>query len=134
MNSIKNGLLILTMAIATTLPTISDNVAPLREEFGWFTSQARTPLRRSMRQFVEQEIIIPDGPFIGRRFDCLRQPYVGLWFDACDSNRWRIRGATGPTQSGKTLCCFIIPIMYHLFETQDTVICGLPDLDMRADK
>lgn len=122
------------MALATNLPTLSHGVTTLREEFGWFSSQARTPLRRSMRHFAEQEIIIPDGPYEGRRFDCRRQPYAGLWFDACDSNQWKIRNATGPTQSGKSLCCFVIPTLYHLFETQDTVICGLPDLDMRNDK
>ena len=42
--------------------------------------------------------------------------------------------ATGPTQSGKTLACFIIPLLYHLFEIGETVICGLPDMDMAGDK
>ena len=87
-----------------------------------------------MRQFAEQEIIIPDGPFVGRRFHCSRQPYTGLWFDAVDSGRWNRCVATGPTQSGKTLSCFVIPLLYHLFELEETVICGLPDMDMAADK
>src|SRR5678816_4563381 len=38
------------------------------------------------------------------------------------------------TQSGKTLACFVIPLLYHLFELGETVICGLPDMDMAADK
>ena len=42
--------------------------------------------------------------------------------------------ATGPTQSGKTLACFVIPLLYHLFEIRETVICGLPDIDMAMDK
>jgi phage terminase large subunit GpA-like protein len=87
-----------------------------------------------MRQFAEQEIIIPDGPFGGRRFKCARQPCSGLWFDQVDSNQWRRFVATGPTQSGKTLSCFIIPTLYHLFEIGETVIVGLPDMDMAADK
>ncbi len=87
-----------------------------------------------MRQFAEAEIIIPDGPFAGRHFRCHRQPYTGLWFDAVDSGCWSRCVATGPTQSGKTLSCFVIPLLYHLFEVGETVICGLPDMDMAADK
>src|SRR4051812_15139071 len=87
-----------------------------------------------MRQFAEAEIVIPSGPFTGRRFRCARQPYTGLWFDQIDSGRWSRCVATGPTQSGKSLSCFVIPLLYHLFEIGETVICGLPDMDMAADK
>lgn len=87
-----------------------------------------------MRDFAEQEIIIPEGPHAGRRFRCSRQPYTKLWFDEVDSSRWMRCVATGPTQSGKTLSCFVIPLLYHLFELSETVICGLPDMDMAADK
>jgi phage terminase large subunit GpA-like protein len=87
-----------------------------------------------MRQFSEEEIVIPDGPFVGRKFRCARQPYTGLWFDEVDSGRWSRCVATGPTQSGKTLSCFVIPMLYHLFELGETVICGLPDMDMAGDK
>lgn len=41
---------------------------------------------------------------------------------------------TGPQQSGKTLCGFVIPTLYHLFEVGETVICGLPTEDMVDDK
>jgi phage terminase large subunit GpA-like protein len=87
-----------------------------------------------MRQFAEEEVIIPDGPFAGRRFRCATQPYTALWFDQVDSGHWSRFVATGPTQSGKTLSCFVIPLLYHLFEVGETVICGLPDMDMAADK
>lgn len=97
-------------------------------------SQARPRRLRSMREFAEQEVVIPDGPFVGRRFRCYRQPYTGLWFDAVDSGHWSRCVATGPTQSGKTLSCFVIPMLYHLFEIGETVICGLPDMDMAGDK
>lgn len=100
----------------------------------WFLGQARPRRLRTMRQFAEQEIVIPDGPYEGRRFRCNRQPYTGLWFDAVDSGLWNRCVATGPTQSGKTLSCFVIPLLYHLFELGETVICGLPDMDMAADK
>jgi len=89
---------------------------------------------RTYREFAEQEIIIPDGPFAGKRFRCWRQPYSALWFDALDSGLWRRFWATGPTQSGKTLTCYAIPILYHIFELQETVVCGVPDMEMAGDK
>ena len=107
---------------------------PTLADLAWFLGQARPRRIRSMRVFAEQEIVIPDGPFAGRRFRCQRQPYTGMWLDAVDSGRWSRYVATGPTQSGKTLACFVIPLLYHLFELQETVICGLPDMDMAGDK
>lgn len=106
----------------------------LRHDLRWCVQQSRAPRLRTMRQFAEQEIVTPDGPFEGRRFRCDRQPYTGLWLDAVDSGRWNRIVSTGPTQSGKTLCCFILPLLYHLFEIGETVICGLPDMDMAGDK
>lgn len=103
-------------------------------ELKWFLRQARPRRRRSLRAFAEAEIVIPTGPFAGRRFRCSRQPYTGLWFDEVDSGYWNRCVATGPTQSGKTLSCFVIPLVYHLFEIGETVICGLPHMDMAADK
>jgi hypothetical protein len=50
-----------------------------------------------MRAFAESEIVIPNGPFAGRRFKCSRQPYTRLWFDAVDSGLWSRCVATGPT-------------------------------------
>lgn len=87
-----------------------------------------------MRRFAEDEIVIPDGPFKGRKFRSDRQPYAGLWFDQISSGRWSRMVATGPVQSGKTLTAFVIPTMYHLFEIGETVIVGLPSMDMAADK
>lgn len=87
-----------------------------------------------MREFAETAIIVPDGPFEGRRYRCSRQPSAGLWFDAVDSGRWNRFAATGPSQSGKTLSCMVIPALYHLFAVQETVILGIPDLDMASDK
>lgn len=79
-------------------------------------------------------MVIATGPYAGRKFRADRNTYLGLWLDAIDSGWWRRFIATGPTQSGKTLGAFVIPIMYHLFEVRETVICGLPTLDMMADK
>lgn len=100
----------------------------------WFLAQAKPRRLRTMRRFAEDEIVLPSGPYVGSRFRCHRQPYTGLWFDQVDSGRWSRLVGTGPTQSGKSLACFVIPLVYHLFEYGETVICGLPDMDMASDK
>lgn len=87
-----------------------------------------------MREFAEQEIIIPDGPFGGTKFSCDRQPHTRLWFDEVDSGRWRRHATTGPVQGGKSLLAFIIPACYHLFERRETIILGLPRMEMARDK
>jgi len=94
----------------------------------------RTPKLRSMRDFAEQEVILPTGPHKGRHFRVERNPFAGKLFDEIDSGKWRRFFVTGPRQSGKTLQAFLIPILYHLFEVKETVICGLPSMDMAADK
>ncbi len=78
-----------------------------------FLSEARPRKLRSMRQFAEEEIVLPSGPFAGSRFRVSRQPFTGLWFDQVDSGLYTKHVATGPTQSGKSLSCFIIPVLYH---------------------
>lgn len=95
---------------------------------------ARAPRLRTMRQFAEQEIVIPDGPYKGFKFSVERQPHVRIWFDQIDSQRWRRHVLTGPVQSGKSLIGFIIPALYHLFEHRETVILGLPSMEIAQDK
>ncbi len=98
-------------------------------------TRAAFPTRpRTMREFAEQEIVLPDGPHKGLRYRTSRQPYAALWFAAVDSGRWRRHFALGPTQSGKTLTCFIVPVLYHLFEARETVIAAVPMGDMVKDK
>ena len=108
--------------------------SPWLEEYRWLCQRARPPRLRTMREFAEEEVIIPDGPFEGQKFKCDYQPYSRLWFDALDSGLWSRFVATGPTQTGKTLSCFVIVTAFHLFEVGETVICGLPDMDMASDK
>jgi len=87
-----------------------------------------------MRQFAEQEIVLPDGPYQGQRFRVARQPAHGLFFDAVDAGQFFRYACTGPQQSGKTLAFVVIPILYHLFERVQTVLFGLPTMDMAGDK
>lgn len=89
---------------------------------------------RTMRQFADEEIVLPNGMYAGQRFRSTRMPATKLWFDLVDSRRWFIHVVTGPSQSGKTLCCFVIPVLWCLFEKEEDVIVGLPDMNMSASK
>jgi phage terminase large subunit GpA-like protein len=108
-------------------------ITALAPMFSRVTARAKTPRLRAMRKFAEDEITLTTGPHKGRKFDLSRAPFARLWFAEQDRG-WRRFVATGPQQSGKTLCAFIIPTLYHLFEIGETVLCGLPSLDMVADK
>ncbi len=103
-------------------------------ETQWFLQRSRAPRLRTMREFAEAEIIIPDGPFKGLKFNCDRQPYTRLLFDAIDSGHWTTFACGGPTQSGKSHSAYVTPTLYHLFEVGETVVCGLPSMEMAADK
>ena len=111
-----------------TPPASSDS------EMLFHAGNCRPPRFRSLAEFAESEITIPSGPFDGLRFSLRRQPYVRLLYDAIDSGRWSRFVITGPSQSGKTLCGFVTPLLYHLFEMRERVVLGLPDMDMARDK
>jgi phage terminase large subunit GpA-like protein len=117
-----------------TTAIADDTRQAIKEEWSLFDRVARAPRFRTMREFAEEEIVLPNGPYRGMRFNGDRQPFAGLFLDAVDSGLWNRFAAVGPTQSGKTLVCYVIPILYHLFEMKETVICGVPDMNVAADK
>ena len=117
------------------METMSDpHAATMRSALFDMLAKCRVPKLRSMREFAEEEIVIPDGPFKGLRFSCRRQPYTRLLYEAIDSGQWNRFFVTGPTQSGKSLSAWVIPVMYHLFEVGETVIAAVPKKEMSADK
>lgn len=99
-----------------------------------FIGKCRSRRLRSMREFAEAEIVIPDGPYKDRPYRASRQPFAAAWFDLVEANPWRLVNSTGPVQSGKTLLTWVIPILYHLFELNENVIAGLPSMDVAGDK
>lgn len=107
---------------------------PLVESLLWCLDIARTPSIRSMSEWAEEKIRLPNGPASGERYRHYRHPVSRVFFDEIDSGRWSRVAATGPTQCGKTLMCYVIPVLYHLFERNETVIVGLPSMDMANDK
>lgn len=106
-----------------------------QEDMLWFFSEACAPKRRTMRQFAEEEIILPPpGPFAGYRFSCERQPYAKIFFEVVESGQFNRFFATGPIQSGKSMLAFVIPILYYLFEHNETVFMGVKDKKMGTAK
>jgi len=99
-----------------------------------YTHHTKRNHTRTVREFAEQELIIPNGPHAGERFRCSRQPYSGLLFDAVDSGKFNNITGTGPTQSGKTLNMLLVFLLYHLFEVGENVIFGVPTMDVANDK
>lgn len=118
------------------MPLLMDsNFAPtIHAELSWCLSRAKAQVVRPISQWVEDELIIPDGPFKGERYRHARHPASRLWFEALDSGLWNRAAATGPTQNGKSLMCWVAPILYHLFELQETVVAGMPTMAMANDK
>jgi phage terminase large subunit GpA-like protein len=106
----------------------------LRREAVAFLEAARAPRVRTLRQWCEQELVLPDGPFRGQRFRLDTQPFSRLWLDLVDSGHFTRFATVGPTQSGKTLLCAVAPVLYHLFELRETVIFGVPTEEMARDK
>jgi len=109
----------------------------VHEELCRWVRQSRSPRLRSMLQWAEQELVVPDGPCEGQRFRAETQPFAGLALRAMGyglTDQCNRLAVTGPTQTGKTLIAYVVPICYHLFEIGETVVCGLPDMDMAADK
>lgn len=89
---------------------------------------------RTLSRFAEDEIIIPTGPAKNTPYRLDTQPYCALAYRAIESGLFNEIVATGPSQTGKTLQFFVIPLIYHLFEVNENVIGAVPDFDIVADK
>jgi phage terminase large subunit GpA-like protein len=85
---------------------------------------------RSMRQFAEDEIVLPSGPREGLRFRCDFMPWTALVLAEFDRGHYQEFWGSGPGQGGKTLLFFVIPLLYHLFEIGEDVILGCPIKEM----
>lgn len=90
--------------------------------------------RRTLREWAEAEVIIPDGPYKGERFKVSRQPFAGLLFDEIDSGNWPEIFAVGPSQTGKTLAAHVLPLIYSLSEHRRNAVCAVPDMRMANNK
>lgn len=118
----------LPLLVTTTLNTHAAS------DLRWTLDRCRPPRLRNRRDFCEQEIVLGEGPYAGRALRLRRQPFAGLLVDEMNSGRWRRYAITGAVQSGKTLFAVVLPCLYYLFEMRETVILGIPTMDMAGDK
>lgn len=95
---------------------------------------AKTLPPRTITDFVQQDVTIPDGKAKNLRFRFHRQPVTELWFRAIDSGNWNEFVFTAPSQFGKTLAGFVVPMLYHTCEIGENYVLGLPYADMAANK
>jgi phage terminase large subunit GpA-like protein len=108
-------------------------VTSLLELFGTTTALATPARLRSLLQFAEDEIVIPDGPYRDRRFRRDRHPVGRLLLEELNSGRWRRAFVVGPNQDGKTLLGLTIPMLHILFERKETAIFAAPSRETAAD-
>lgn len=122
---------------------------------GAFTPDARRVFRDCLRlsqssamrkpiRFAAEEIILPfGGPFGGKPWTPERLPFAAVWlrllesttlYAPADRAKWFRAFVTGPKQSGKTLNCWVILLLYILFERREPCGAGVPNLDMVRDK
>jgi phage terminase large subunit GpA-like protein len=106
--------------------------SPARSEALWLVRAAKPRARRSLAEFAEDEIVLPDGPFADTRFRIHRQPFVRFLFE--ELPKWPRAAVVGCVQSGKTTCAFTIPLLYWLFELRWTVVAGVPQIQTARDK
>jgi len=104
------------------------------DELTWFDHHARAPRLRGIREFVEQELVLPEGPYRDLLFRCDRQPISRLWFNAIDSGQFRRFACLFCVQGGKSVYGFVAPAMWHLFEWRENVIIAAPTLQLAAAK
>jgi phage terminase large subunit GpA-like protein len=89
---------------------------------------------RKISRFAEEEIILSTGRFRTLPFKISRNPFCGLLFAEIESGGWRRIVGTGPSQTGKSLFLHVIPILFHLFERRETVIVGVPRMQIASQK
>lgn len=106
----------------------------LRDDFMRAFDRAVIPLHRPISQFACEEIVIPSGPYKDQAFNFEFQPFVRLLFELMESGQFCRYAVTGTTQAGKSLNALVIPVMYHLFEIQEDVIVGIPQMEMAMEK
>lgn len=88
---------------------------------------------RPILDFAEAEMRYPTGRFKGQKFDRRYQPATSLLLEQMADPRWLQTFVVGPHQAGKSLSIAIFA-MWTLFERQEDLIYGMPDIGMRAVK
>jgi phage terminase large subunit GpA-like protein len=96
-------------------------------------SFARPRQIRPLLQFCEEELRYPTGRYKGQPFRREYQPATSLLLEELSKDHWLQTFVVGPHQAGKSFA-ILAWLMWTMFEKQEDVIFGLPDLAMRATK
>lgn len=96
--------------------------------------QSKPQRARSLRQFAEDEVVIPTGQYADQPFRCSRIPFTGLLLDEIDSGGWYMIVITAPSQAGKSLCGFVIPTLHMVLERHEDTGFACPEADLHAKK
>lgn len=104
------------------------------DEIRWLVRASRAQKIRPIRQFAEEEIIIPEGVHEGTRYRADTLPWQRLWLDEIDSGRWNRFILTACVQGGKTLVGWVVIILWHIFEWKENFGAGVPNMDQAGDK
>lgn len=104
------------------------------DEIRWLLSASRAQRIRPIRQFAEEEVIIPEGLHEGTKYRADTLPWQRLYLDEIDSGHWSRFVLTACVQGGKTLVGWVIPILWHIFEWKENFGCGVPSMEQAGDK
>lgn len=88
---------------------------------------------RPMLQFAEDEIVMPVGRRKGLHFSRDYMPFHGAILEEFDNPLWARYIGAGSVQSGKTFLFLVIPTLYYLFERGESVIWGLPNIELAQE-
>ena len=95
-----------------------------------FTNSIKPKKVRGFLEFAQQEIVIPDGKYKGLHFNPDIMPWNAAVLREFSLNRFNRFFAEASRQTWKTVGFFQIPIMWHLFENEEDVIVGVPDIEL----
>jgi phage terminase large subunit GpA-like protein len=117
----------------TELPVRPSRFAPVLAE-AIRLGRGKPP--RTFKQWLSEEVYLPmdGGPHQGKRYQFRFQPITEHWANEIDSGRWNEFVYSGPSQSGKSLSGYVLPMLYHLCELNESVGFGVPMEEMASDK
>lgn len=111
-----------------------DQAEALKRSFGAYFEAGRPRVIRSYLQFAMEAIVIVEGPHVGEKWRPETQPYARLVLLEYDNPHWIEFVLFGCRQSGKSLVGVVIPGAKTLFDDVENFGCGVPTMDVAADK
>jgi len=113
-----------SQALAGPVSSVAEDVLyPVLESF-------QPTQRRSLLEFCEQEIVLPDGPRRGHYFSADFMPFTRILLEEAENPRWTRQFWAGPSQGFKTFGGVVMRMIHRLHELGRIVGIGAPTSDM----